>query len=149
MAVIFGLALVGVGTSALSAPSQDDAHVLKANEEAWAKAAVDGDADRMASFMTDDYLELEWEPAAKGVPGRWSTVRKDEWVGRVRSRQDVYTSVEVHNLTVHVQGTLAVVTGEYSQKGTSNGKDISAAGTYANTWVRRGNRWLVIHSVFP
>jgi ketosteroid isomerase-like protein len=57
--------------------------------------------------------------------------------------------VELHNLTVHIQGTLAVVSGEYSQKGTRGDKDISATGIYVNTWTKRGHRWLVVHSVFP
>jgi ketosteroid isomerase-like protein len=70
-------------------------------------------------------------------------------VQSVRSRTDVYKSVDLRNLTVHVQGTIAVVTGEYSQTGTSKGKDISASGIYANTWEKRGGRWLVVHSVFP
>ena len=39
--------------------------------------------------------------------------------------------------------------GEYLQKGMSGGKDISAAGIYANTWEKRNGRWVVVHSVFP
>jgi len=148
-AILLGLAAVGVAGEALTRPGHDDAQVLLDNERAWADAALRGDADRMAGYMADDYLELAWEPAARNVPAHWSKTGKTEWVESVRSRRDVYTSVELHNLTVHLQGSLAVVTGEYSQKGTSNGKDISAAGIYANTWTKRGSRWLVVHSVFP
>ena len=147
--LVLGILVVGVGSAAPRLASRDDALVLLENEKDWAKAALDGDADRMASYMTDDYVELAWEPAAQSSPAHWSVVGKSEWVGSVRSHKDVYTSVELHNLTVHVQGTLAVVTGEYSQVGTSDGKDISATGTYANTWTKRGGRWLVVHSVFP
>jgi ketosteroid isomerase-like protein len=147
--VLLGLVGSGVLTAARNGPSQDDSQVLLQNERAWAKAALDGDADRMASFMADDYLELAWEPQADGAPAHWSTTPKSDWVESVRSRKEVYTSVELHNLTVHLQGSLAVVTGEYSQKGTSGSKDISAAGIYANTWAKRGGRWLVVHSVFP
>jgi len=147
--VILGLATSGVASAALTREAPDDTKVLLENEQAWAKAAVDGDADRMASYMTDDYVELAWEPAAQSVPAHWSTTGKTEWVASVRSRKDVYTSVELHNLTVHIQGTLAVVSGEYSQKGTRGDKDISATGIYVNTWTKRGHRWLVVHSVFP
>ena len=55
----------------------------------------------------------------------------------------------LQNLAVHLEGHLAVVTGESSQKGVSGGKDISAAGTYANTWEKQHGRWVVVHSVFP
>jgi len=140
---------ITVAGEAPTRPSHDDSRVLLDNERAWAKAAVDADADRMASYMADEYVELAWNPAAAGTPAHWSTVRKAEWVDSVRSHKDVYTSVEVHDLTVHLQGALAVVTGQYSQKGTSGGKDISGTGIYANTWVKRNGRWLVVHSVFP
>jgi ketosteroid isomerase-like protein len=147
--VLLGLTLIGGAGTALTRPDHEDSPVLLESEKAWAKAAVDGDADRMASFMADEYLELAWEPAAAGTPAHWSTVKKTDWVESVRTRKDVYTSVDLRNLTVHVQGNLAVVTGEYSQRGTSQGKDISAAGIYANTWEKRAGRWLVVHSVFP
>ena len=147
--ILCGIAAIAVASEAPARPTHEDTQVLLANEQAWAKAAVDGDADRMASYMADDYVELAWEPAAPGAPAHWATTGKAEWVGSVRSRKDLYTSVELHNLTVHLQGELAVVTGEYSQKGTSNGKDISGAGIYANTWTKRGGRWLLVHSVFP
>lgn len=146
---VLTLASVSVAKATATRTSGSDAQILLESEKAWAKAAVDVDADRMASYMTDDYVELAWNPAASGVPAHWSTTGKSEWVESVRSKKDVYTSVEVHNLTVHLQGTLAIVTGEYSQKGTSGGKDISAAGVYANTWTKRGGRWLLVHSVFP
>jgi len=144
-----GLMLVGIADVVLSSPTRDDSQVLLESEKAWAKAAVDGDADLMSSYMAAEYLELAWEPAAPGTAAHWSTVTKVKWVESVRSRKDVYTSVELRSLTVHVQGNLAVVTGEYSQKGTSEGKDISASGIYANTWTKRDGRWLVVHSIFP
>jgi ketosteroid isomerase-like protein len=146
---VLGLTMAGIADAASSTPSNDDTTVLLANEKAWADAAVDGDADKMASYMADEYIELAWEPADKTAPAHWSTLTKAEWVASVRSHKDVYTSVELRNLAAHLQGDLAVVTGEYSQKGTSGGKDISATGTYANTWAKRHGRWLVVHSVFP
>ena len=149
--VLVGLLVIGAVAAGLTKSSHDhdDSQILLANEKAWAKAALDADADRMASYMADEYLELAWEPAAKGAPGHWSATTKAEWVGSVRSHKDVYTSVNLRNLTAHVQGNLALVTGEYSQKGTSGGKDISGSGIYANTWSKRDGRWLVVHSVFP
>jgi len=143
------LASVGAADAARVRPSPDDSQVLLQNEDAWAKAALVGDADKMASYMTDDYVEMAWVPVAPGAPAHWSTVGKSEWVEEVRSHKTVYTSVELHDLSVHVQGNLAIVTGEYSQKGVSDGKDISGSGIYANTWMKHDGRWLVVHSVFP
>jgi hypothetical protein len=52
-------------------------------------------------------------------------------------------------MSVHLQGATAVVTGEYSQVGTNDVKDVSAAGIYANTWVKKKGRWLIVQCVFP
>jgi ketosteroid isomerase-like protein len=146
---LLGLITMSGADVVLTSPSHDDSQELLESEKAWAKAALDGNADKMSSYMAAEYLELAWEPAAPGAAAHWSTVTKENWVESVRTRKDVYTSVELRNLTVHVQGNLAVVTGEYSQKGTSNGKDISASGIYANTWTKRNGRWLAVHSIFP
>lgn len=146
---LLGLALAGLAIAASAPATKDDTRVLVDNEKAWAKAALDSDADRMAGFMTDDYVELAWEPATDTAPAHWSVTTKADWVASVRSHKDVYTSVDLKNLTVYLQGDLAVVTGEYSQTGTSGGKDISGKGIYSNTWTKRGGRWLVVHSVFP
>jgi ketosteroid isomerase-like protein len=147
--ILTGLALIGVAAMATTASGPSESEQLITNEKAWAKAGLDGDADRMASLMADEYVELAWEPATQTAPAHWIAVGKKEWVADVRRHTEVYTSVEVHNLTVHMQGILAVVTGEYSQTGTNNGKDISASGIYADTWIKRSGRWLLVHSVFP
>ncbi|HTY42371.1 MAG TPA: nuclear transport factor 2 family protein [Thermoanaerobaculia bacterium] len=144
-----GLLAIGAADVVLTSPGRDESQVLLESEKAWAKAALDGNADLMSSYMAAEYLELVWEPAAPGTAAHWRAVTKASWVDSVRSRKEVYTSVELRGLTVHVQGKLAVVTGEYAQKGTSDGKDISASGIYANTWAKRDGRWLVVHSIFP
>src|ERR1700736_1105379 len=94
-----------------SANQPSDAELLLANEKAWAKAPVDGDADRMASFMADEYLELVWEPATPTTAARWTATTKETWVQRVRRHTEVYSAVELKNLTLHLQGLMAVVTG--------------------------------------
>ena len=143
------IALISVPDTGQTGSTPSDSEQLIANEKAWAKAAQDSDADRMASYMAEEYVEHVWESATASAPAHWSATRKKQWVEAVRRRTEVYSAVEVRNLTVHLQGALAVVTGEYSQTGTSNGKNITASGIYANTWLKRNGHWLVIDSVFP
>jgi ketosteroid isomerase-like protein len=141
--------LAGMAGSVAAAIEPSDVELLLTDEKAWAKAPVDGDADRMASFMADEYLELVWEPVTPTTAAHWTATTKEAWVQRVRRHTEVYTAVELKNLTVHLQGSMAVVTGEYSQVGTNDGKDNTSSGIYTNTWVKRKGRWLVIQSVFP
>jgi len=118
-------------------------------ERAWAQASVDADSNKMASFMSDDYVEIILNPATTGKEAEWITRGKTEWVESVRSGRDKYESVELHNIKVYLNGEIATATGNYSQKGTSGGKDKSAVGTYVDTWLRRDGRWQLVSSVFP
>jgi ketosteroid isomerase-like protein len=147
--VLTSMLLLCMTRSIATETGRSDIEQLLDNERAWARAAVDGEADRMASFMADEYLELSWEPATPTTSTHWSATSKNEWVQKVRNHTEVYTAVELKNLTVHLQGALAVVTGEYSQTGKNDGKENGSAGIYTNTWVKRKGRWLVVQSVFP
>lgn len=126
-----------------------DTEQIVASERAWAAAPVKGDAAGMASFMLDDYVEIALEAASSQSKGNWVTTRKAEWVDLVRSGREKYTSVELRNIKVYLHGEVATTTGEYSQTGTKDGKDISASGFYIDTWVKRNGKWLVVSSVFP
>jgi ketosteroid isomerase-like protein len=67
----------------------------------------------------------------------------------VRTGRAKYETVELSNLKVYLHGDVATVTGEYSQKGTTEGKDNSATGVYVDTWVKRSGHWQIVSSVFP
>ena len=108
-----------------------------------------GDASRMAEFMADDYVEIVMETAPGSRKSQWLTTGKTEWINLVRSGRERYTAVEVRNIAVYFHGTVATTTGEYSQIGTRDGKDISATGLYVDTWMKKGGKWLVVSSVFP
>jgi ketosteroid isomerase-like protein len=146
---LLGFALINVTAAAETGNALSDSEQLIANEKDWAKAAQDSDADRMASYMAEEYWNTSGRVRRRLRRRTGALPERRKWVEAVRHRREVYSSVEVRHLTVHLQGTLAVVTGEYSQTGTKNGKDISSRGIYANTWLKRNGRWLVIDSVFP
>jgi ketosteroid isomerase-like protein len=143
-------ALVIIGNSG-ALPRSGDAEIesIRAAEHAWAQAPVKGDADAMAGFMPDDYVEIVMEPASGASKNRWVTSNKKEWIDLVRSGREKYASVELRNIKVYLHGDIATVTGEYSQTGTKDGKDISASGLYVDTWVKKDGKWRVVSSVFP
>jgi len=137
--------LLAVSTSS----SGGDEEAIVASEHAWARAPVKGDAAGMAALMSDDYVEIELETTPGSSKSKWVTSGKAEWVEMVRSGREKYTSVDVRNIKVYLHGDLATTTGEYSQTGTKDGKDISATGLYVDTWEKKNGKWLVVSSVFP
>ena len=126
-----------------------DKEQVIACEYAWAKAAVDGNATKMAGLMAEDYVEIIMESGPDIKTSRWATTNKAEWVTLVQSGREKYQSVELRNLKVFSHADVATVTGEYSQTGTKDGKDIGGTGLYVNTWVRKNRNWQVVSSVFP
>lgn len=149
---VFVGALVVLVTSLLGAPrsaSTAASDEVVAADRAWAKAAVDGDAKAMASFMSDDYIEIILNPATTANKAEWTTRSKTVWVDMVRSGRAKYDSVTLSNIKVHFDGEVATTTGEYSQKGMTDGKDNSATGLYVDTWVKRNGHWQIVSSVFP
>ena len=103
----------------------------------------------MASFMLDDYIEIMLNPPTATNKAEWTSRSKAAWVDMVRSGRAKYDSVELNNLKVYFHRDVATVTGEYSQKGTTDGKDNSGTGAYVDTWVRRNGHWQILSSVFP
>ena len=129
--------------------SRNDEEAIVASEHAWALAPVKGDAAGMAALMSDDYVEIIMETPPGSSKSKWVTMGKAEWVDLVRSGHEKYTSVELRNIKVYLHGDLATTTGEYSQTGTKDGKDIDATGLYVDTWVKKNGKGLVVSSVFP
>lgn len=121
---------------------------IVAAEREWAKAAVDHDIATFAKYMSDDYVLIAVN-APQGKEPEFEVTTKSKWVEKVRLGREKYDAVEIHDLKVLFNGDLATVTGAYSQKGTSDGKDISASGIYVDTWAKRHGRWQLINSTFP
>jgi ketosteroid isomerase-like protein len=98
--------------------------------------------------MSDDYLELTLttDPASQL---HWKAATKSEWLALIRSGEEKYESVHLTNLTVHLHGNVATVTGEYTQKGTRDHEDISSTGPYVDTWIKENGTWHIVSSVFP
>ncbi len=135
-------------TASSQSQSVSASDVIIAAEHAWANAAVERNVDAFSRYMSDDYL-LIMVNTGPDKKSEFELRTKPKWVEMVRSGREKYDMVEIHNLQVLFNGDIATVTGQYSQKGTSDGKDISAAGLYVDTWVKRQGQWLLVNSVFP
>ena len=122
-----------------SARAQAEREVLAAEHE-WVRVTLKGDADAFASFLADDYVELN-------SSGRF--IDKATWTNGIRTGGTRYETVELLDLHVRFpRPDIAVVTGAFSQTGTRDGTDISHPGVYINTWVRTNGRWQVVSSGF-
>ncbi|HEX4388993.1 MAG TPA: nuclear transport factor 2 family protein [Steroidobacteraceae bacterium] len=132
-----------------ASPQSSEANDLLTRDRDFAKSVINGDADRFASYMADDFVMVILDPGSNGTPGRWTSTSKQEWVTQVRTQTTRYSSVELTQQTVHLQGAVATITGAYSQKAVKDGKDYSSTGNYVETWIKKNGRWLAVNGVFP
>ena len=148
--IVCALGVIPMLLSQASAQSdrQKQSEMIIAAEREWAKAAVDRDIATFSKYMSDDYLLIA-VMATAGGQAQFEVTTKSSWVDKIRLGHEKYDSVEIHDLKVFFNGELATVTGAYSQKGTSDGKDISASGIYVDTWAKRDGQWQLINSTFP
>lgn len=114
--------------------------VLRA-EHAWVNSTIRKDADAFASYMHDSWVGIS--------EGRLIT--RAEWTNSIRTHTLRRDSVQLSDLRVRFPSRdVAVVTGSFvtrSRTGTGS-RVFVTTGTYMNTWVRIGGRWLIVSSGF-
>ena len=119
------------------------------SSRAWAQSAVERNVAKFRNFVADGYVQLYVQPATNTESAHWVVTTKNEWSESLRSGNRKYESVDLSNLKVYVDGDVATLTGEYTEKGSRNGVPYSDSGFYVETWKRRHGRWIAISSVFP
>ena len=122
---------------------------VEARSRAWIKSEVDGDADAFRTFATDGYRLLYVEPKTAERPAHWVTKTRDQWEEDIRKGRSKYRSVTLRNTEVHLNGDIALFTGEYTEKGIRNGAEYTESGFFVETWARREGQWFAVSSVFP
>jgi ketosteroid isomerase-like protein len=106
-------------------------------EEKWTAAYKERNIDILSSLLTEDFL-ITVEDG--------NTYSK---AGYITHSADPTVHVEVAELSdlrVRIRGNVAVVTGAYHEKGTSNRKPYEYHDRLTDVWVKVGNSWRVLAS---
>ena len=136
-------------SNARRAESSSDAQAVESRSRALIKAELDADVSAFNSFLSDDYVLLYVEQAAPGHKPRWGKITKEQWASDLRTGRTRYSAVDIHNTKVYLHGDIAVFAGEYSQKGTEDGKEHEERGLFTETWAKRDGEWIMVAGVFP
>jgi ketosteroid isomerase-like protein len=106
-------------------------------EEKWTAAYKQRQINILSSLLAEDFL-ITVEDGNTYSKAGYITHSADPTV-----RVEV---AELSDLRVRVRGNLAVVTGAYHERGTSNGKPYEYHDRLTDVWVKVGNAWQVIAS---
>jgi ketosteroid isomerase-like protein len=124
-------------TVRLSAQESAAATQVRKLEEKWTVAYKEREISILSTLLAEDFL-ITVEDG--------NTYSKQ---GYITHTADTSVKVEVAELTdlrVRVRGNLAIVTGAYHERGTSNHKPYEYHDRLTDVWVKSGNTWEVIAS---
>jgi ketosteroid isomerase-like protein len=125
--------------TSLSAAQQksDSASKVLVLESKWNDAYRQGDIAVLNALLADDFI-ITIEDG--------TTYSKSGYIARLGSTGEHVELSEMSNLKVRVHGDVAVVTGEYHERGTSKGKPYEYRDRLTDVWVNSDGRWQVIAS---
>ncbi len=119
-------------------PAAATAQVRKL-EEKWVEAYQERDLDVLSSLLTEDFI-ITVEDGSTYSKAGYITHTADTSV-----HVEVAEFVDLH-VRVRGGGNIAVVTGAYHEKGTSNHKPYEYHDRLTDVWVKVGNNWRVLCS---
>jgi len=117
-------------------PSGAAAQVRKL-EEKWTAAYKERQINILSSLLAEDFV-ITVEDG--------NTYSKEGYITHSADPSVKVEVAELMDLRVRVRGNLAVVTGAYHERGTSNRKPYEYHDRLTDVWVKGGNNWQVIAS---
>jgi ketosteroid isomerase-like protein len=131
------MACGSVGLALADMPSPTVSQTLQQLETDWANAIKDGDVDKVASYLADDWTGLAYDG---------KLITKKKLLADIKSGKDAATSVEMGPMEVKVLGKVAVVQGSDVEKSTTDGKDTSGKWVWTDVFEMRDGKWLAVRS---
>jgi ketosteroid isomerase-like protein len=105
---------------------------IKDLEDQWNDAVLKHDVATMSRILAKDVIDTSGTGHVQG---------KAEDLADLKSGEPKLESSSVDDMKVRVYGTVAVVIGHYTQKGSYKGKDITGEGRFTDMFVERQGRW--------
>jgi ketosteroid isomerase-like protein len=106
-------------------------------EEKWTAAYKERQINILSSLLAEDFV-ITVEDG--------NTYSKEGYITHSADTSVKVEVAELADLRVRVRGNLAVVTGAYHERGTSNRKPYEYHDRLTDVWVKAGNNWQVIAS---
>jgi ketosteroid isomerase-like protein len=133
--IIAGAGMMRVASAQGSAKG-DEGQIL-ALENAWNQAELQHDPGALEMILTDDFVITEPD-------GTLQTKRQH--LASTKDTSYHYDALVSEGFRIKVYGTVAVVTGEYHERGSSKGVHFDRRGRFTDTWIKLGGTWRCVAS---
>jgi ketosteroid isomerase-like protein len=110
---------------------------ILALENAWNLAEEHKDAQALDGLLGDSLVYVDYDG---------TLMDKAQFMASVKAPSLHPEQIVNENMTAHVYGDSAVVTGVYLEKGVDKGKPYLRRGRFIDTWVKHNGTWVCVAS---
>jgi ketosteroid isomerase-like protein len=115
----------------------DDEGRILALETAWNHAEQNKDVAALDQLLSNTLVYTDYDGSLQN---------KAEYLATAKSETLHPEQITNEEMTSHIYGDAAVVTGIYREKGISKGKPYSRRGRFTDTWVKEKGAWQCVAS---
>jgi ketosteroid isomerase-like protein len=138
IAVCFVIAATSILVVGQERPSlTDDEGRILALETAWNHAEQNKDVAALDQLLSSTLVYIDYDGSLQN---------KAEYLAAAKSETLHPEQITNDEMTSHIYGDAAVVTGIYREKGISKGKPYSRRGRFTDTWVKEKGAWQCVAS---
>jgi len=134
--LLFATVLAMAGVPAAADDASDRREILRVEAE-LCRAFETGDADTLRKALDPRFTLVSSTGVVTGFA---------ENVAEVEQREPSYEIFRNHGQDVRLHGDAAVVTGITTVKGRAGGEPFAADFRFTDTWIRRGDSWVLAAS---
>jgi ketosteroid isomerase-like protein len=138
--LLTGLVCISVSLGLLAQESRkasDEEGRILALETAWNHAEESKDAAALDQLLASSLAYVDYDG---------SMMNKGQFLASIQEESLHPAQITNEEMTAHVYGEAAVVTGIYREKGTLKGKAYLRKGRFTDTWVRQSGTWQCVAS---
>jgi ketosteroid isomerase-like protein len=130
--------LMAFALGARNQSQQSDAEGrILALETAWNHAEENKDAAALDQLLASTLVYVDYDG---------SLMSKGEFLASIKAPDLNPSQIINDQMTAHVYGDAAVVTGTYREKGINKGKPYQRRGRFTDTWVKLNGTWQCVAS---
>jgi ketosteroid isomerase-like protein len=137
LSLLLGASLLAGVTAPLGAEDNSDEAKVRALENKWADSYKHRKIELLSSLLAEDFVITVEDGSTYSKPG-YITHSADPSV--------LVEVAELSDLKVHMHANIAVVTGEYHEKGRQNAKAYEYNDRLTDVWLKNDGTWQVISS---
>ena len=134
--LLIGASVVLGAANQKAALSEDEGRIL-ALETAWNHAEQNKDIAALDQLLSGTMVYIDYDGSLQS---------KAEFLATAKSESLHPEQIVNEEMTPHVYGGAAVVTGIYREKGISKGKPYLRRGRFTDTWVKENGTWQCVAS---